>query len=237
MISVKTKLLKAAKHTAHAINPPILPQAALIENVPYFSQWESPELVDRIVKGGMLARNDPNWKKSGARSKIEYAEWSWNMCGMACLKMILAHRNDTVVPVVTLGKLCLKQGGYSQPFDTSNGMDYRRFVAFIKKEFNISAKIMSPMLQRDIMVALARGDYVMASVSSMIRSPESRPRHKGGHLVLVLGYDLKKKIFLIHNPSGSFNHNQTYAELSFRDFARFFAERGIVIGKAVKAKK
>ncbi|MEK7571158.1 MAG: hypothetical protein AAB553_02700 [Patescibacteria group bacterium] len=62
----------------------------LHKNIPYFSQWESPTLVDTIVRKKISAKDDPRWKNSGAKTKAEYELWSHNTCGMACLKMILA---------------------------------------------------------------------------------------------------------------------------------------------------
>ncbi len=35
---------------------------------------------------------DPSWQASGAHSIEEYVAWASHVCGMACLKMILAHR-------------------------------------------------------------------------------------------------------------------------------------------------
>lgn len=42
----------------------------------YFSQWESPQLVDKILQRSISAIDDPNWKNSGAIDKNEYLNWS-----------------------------------------------------------------------------------------------------------------------------------------------------------------
>lgn len=230
MRNIKHSALKGLQHARHIVRPTQIPRSVIYNDIPYFAQWESPELVGQIVAGTLTADKDPKWRTSGAKTKEEYLEWSWNMCGMACFRMILAHRNKQVVPIVKLGKLCLKHGGYSQPFAESNGMNYTAFKLFAKSEFGLAARIVSPMVLRDIHIALARGDYVIVSVNPAIRNPSSRPKSKGGHLVLVTGYDLDKKILYIHNPSGASTESQRHAIVRFSDFKRFFANRGIVVG-------
>ncbi|MFH1565667.1 MAG: hypothetical protein ABIB98_00495, partial [bacterium] len=78
---------------------------------------------------------------------------------------------------------------------------------------------------------ISQGNYVIASVSHKIRNPESNSKIKGGHLILILGYNLEKGIFVFHNPSGDTTESQVYAEISFPRFKEFFARRGIVIYK------
>lgn len=69
----------------------------------------------------------------------------------------------------------------------------------------------------------------MASVSPHIKKPKQFNSKKGGHLILILGYDLDKKILYLHNPSGIYRESQEYAEVSFKDFKKFFDFKGIVI--------
>ena len=206
-----------------------LPNRFIHEQVPYFAQWKSRRLVAHILDGSVQAEDDPKWKASGATSKAEYASWSWSACGMACLKMILAHRNNSVIPLVTLGKKSLVYGCYDKPLETSVGLKYTPFVDFLAQEFNIAAKA-APVLPCDQIVnELAHGNYVMASVNSLIRNPSSKPVGKGGHLVLVLGYNLDRREFYLHNPSGGIAASESYAAVSFQDFTKFFSNKGIVV--------
>lgn len=63
--------------------------------VPYFSQWETPEMTLPVLAEGAAAlHRDVRWKNSGAVTIEEYARWAVNVCGMACLKMILAARGE-----------------------------------------------------------------------------------------------------------------------------------------------
>lgn len=76
--------------------------------VPYFSQWESPELVPHILRGSMRAAQDPQWAASGASTPLEYEYWAAKVCGLACLKMILAARSMHVPPTMRLVEQALR---------------------------------------------------------------------------------------------------------------------------------
>lgn len=203
--------------------------STLIKNVPYFSQWESPELVEDILSGTHDAKNDPNWQQSGAENLEEYAAWSASGCGMACLKMIVAHKTNKILPLVELGKRCASYGGYTLPVETSVGLAYEPFTRFVKEEFNLNAKSVLPLLFEEIIEELSKNNYVIASVSPKIRHVDSNPKARGGHLILVLGYDINKKLFYFHNPSGFKKETQEYATISFSNFKKFFGHKGIVV--------
>ena len=208
--------------------PPI---SLKINGVQYYSQWESPSLVGKIIRKEFSAQNDPFWKRSGAKSPKEYELWAKNMCGMACLKMIIKHKFGEITPIVDLGKRCLNYGGYILKPDTIDGLYYTPFVKFVKKEFSLDAKVIRSMSIDKIIKELSLENYIIASVHHQIKRPNYKPLTKGGHLILLLGYDLEKKIILFHNPSGDTDKNQEYAKISFLQFEKFFAKRGIVIKK------
>lgn len=210
-----------------------LPQANRFvhENVPYFCQWESRELADKILRKELPAKKDPRWQQSGAVSPEEYHSWSWSGCGMACLKMILAHQGQTAT-LVELGKRCASYGGYTLPLESSPGLYYRPFVQFIAQEYKLDGRITSPLIREEIIAALADHAYVIASVNPAIREPASQVTNKGGHLILLLGYDLESRQFFLHNPSGHTPESQEYATIDFADFDRFFSGKGIVIQPA-----
>ncbi len=201
----------------------------LHEGVPYFSQWESPSLVQPIIEGTVAAESDPLWKNSGAISGEEYKAWSWSGCGMACTKMVLAHLTGKTHPLVELGKKCADYGGYTLPIEESAGLIYAPFTTFLAQEHGITADVVRPLLIEEIIDALANGDFVIASVSPKLRTPSEIPPVRGGHLVLMLGYDLEKELLYFHNPSGFEKMTQSYASLTFTEFKKFFGNRGIVI--------
>lgn len=148
---------------------------------------------------------------------------------MACTKMILAHRTGKAVPLVVLGTLCTKYGGYTMPLKDSIGLLYKPYVDFVAKEFGWKARVVQGAPLQELMHELGKGNYVIAGVSPHIRYPDSKPKIKGGHLVLLLGYDRDKQEFYLHNPSGISKHTQECAVVKFGDFKKFFSGRGIVI--------
>lgn len=199
--------------------------------MPYFAQWESKDLVGKILRNWEKPVHDLKWKESGAKTKEEYDLWTRNMCGMACLKMILAYKMKKQFPLVTLGKACMQFGGYKMTDKKRviDGLFYEPFVRFVKETFGISAKLVKRMPQEQVIYELSKGNMVIASVSPQIRHPKEKNTKNGGHLVLMLGYDLGEKMFFLHNPSGDTKENQEYFKISFTDFTRFSASRGIVI--------
>lgn len=231
MINPKQSMRVVLKHARRGIRNRPVQQAFLHKNVPYFSQWESPELVEKIINQEMGGDEDPKWRKSGAKTKDEYAAWSWNGCGMACTKMLVAHLWDREVPLVELGKKCAEYGGYTLPVEDSNGLIYGPYVKFVKEELGLKAKPTIPLLIREIIENLSEGKYVIASVSPKIRHTSDKPKVRGGHLVLMLGYDLEERLFYFHNPSGFTKDTQEYASIGFADFKKFFGGRGIIIYK------
>jgi hypothetical protein len=231
MSAIKHTLLSVAKQAKRSLQKRSVQRRYLHEGVPYFSQWESPELVEKILSNEISAEDDPKWKNSGADSKAEYAVWSASGCGMACTKMLVAHLWDREVPLVELGKKCAEYGGYSLPVEESVGLVYGPFTRFAKEELGLTATAVVPLFIPEIIEELSAGKYVIASVSPKIRHASDTPTKKGGHLVLVLGYDLDKKEFYFHNPSGFLKETQEYASISFADFKKFFGGRGIVIGR------
>lgn len=206
-------------------------QSSYLNNsLPYHSQWESKELVDEILHGTIHAKEDPLWKNSQASSKEEYEHFSWNICGMACLKMILTSKFSKNYATVTLAKKCSEYGGYkNNPDGSMDGLFYEPFLKFITNEFGLRGKIIKPMIIGDILNALQKEEYVIVSVNPNIRNPSINPKTKGGHLVLVSGYNFDKQLLYIHNPSGFYNKSQKHFPISFTDFEKFFAHRGVLV--------
>ncbi|WP_404927929.1 C39 family peptidase [Mesorhizobium sp. ORM16] len=196
--------------------------------VPFFSQWETPDMTSAVLADGaeVALRRDPLWENSGARTLDEYALWAANVCGMACLKMILAARGQ-IVPTIELARRCTGYGGYVVAEESIKGLIYAPFVSFVKAEFGLEAKVMTSVATSDIPAILGQSRFFIASVSSSIRWPEREPPSKGGHLVLVMSASDEGLRF--HNPSGHTGATQANAVLALADFDRFFANRGIAV--------
>ncbi|MDB9814784.1 hypothetical protein OAC10_00985 [bacterium] len=193
---------------------------------PYFGQWESPELIGQFVRQELRSDEDPNWKDSGAETAAEYAQWARHICGMACLKMVLAAIHKEVHPTMHLMRLAKQYGGYIAEGDEIKGLIYAPFVVMIKEQFGLQAEVITPIEAQDIAAQLKTYDYFLASVHPTIRHPQDAPPKQGGHLVLVTQANNEQGI-TFHNPSGDRQENQQNANVSIETFAQFFAGRGI----------
>lgn len=228
MRKLKNKAVVLAKRLHSKLQKKTHKNRFIHRSVPYFSQWESRELVEKIITKQTKAEDDPLWQKSGAKDTREYAAWSWSCCGMACFKMILAHKKNKIVPLVTLGKQCLKYGGYKLPLKEHPGLYYKPFVEFIKKEYGLDGKAVSALTLTEIKQAISDGGYAIVSVTPEIRFPDKQPSKRGGHLVLVFGYDDDRQAVYLHNPSG-FKTSQEKVEIPYGQFKEFFDNKGVII--------
>lgn len=199
--------------------------------LPYYSQFASRELISSIVGKLLPAQNDPNWMLSGALNPQEYELWSWNLCGMACLKSILDATHQVDFSLIELAKRCAEFGGYKITDKDIDGLFYKEFVEFIKTDFGLNGQVAAPLSIPQALEVISDDDFVIASVHPMIRDPKSTPPRKGGHLVLLTGYDLTEGegIITMHDPSGYYQKSQEFTTISLPDFDKFFANRGVII--------
>ncbi|MCA1408633.1 C39 family peptidase [Ensifer sp. IC3342] len=195
--------------------------------IPYFSQWETPEMTLPVYAEGSSALvRDPLWRNSGAETVEEYARWAVNVCGMACLKMVLAARGE-IHPTLSLARGCTEFGGYvvDHTNDSIKGLIYAPFVAFVRERFGLTANTLVKVDSKNIPALLSRWQFFIASVHSEIRWPSRTPPTKGGHLVLVTA--ATSDAIRFHNPSGHDAESQANVVLPLNEFDRFFANRGI----------
>jgi hypothetical protein len=197
---------------------------------PYFGQWESSQLIGQFIRQELSSDKDPNWAQSGAKTITEYATWARHICGMACLKMVLAATQNRTYPTLTLMRLTRQYGGYIETHNDIKGLIYAPFVSMVEKEFALRARVVTHINTADIRAQLHNYNYFMASVHPTIRHPKSIPPTRGGHLVLVTQIDNQQGV-TFHNPSGDKPINQKSANVSIDTFTRFFAGRGIALGR------
>ena len=198
--------------------------------IPYYSQWESPELVPEFVAGTLDPAADPNWAASGARTAAEYGFWSGRVCGLACLRMILAARGLSVPPMMRLVEQALECGAYIPDGDRVIGLIYQPFADWVGAGYGVGVTVVPGLSVEQICASASPATPVIASVHYSIRWPDSTPPHAGGHLVLVTGAG--GGLLRLHNPSGLPGASQRDAVIAAADFARFFAGRGMIIGSA-----
>ncbi|RAZ92659.1 hypothetical protein DPM33_01895 [Mesorhizobium hawassense] len=197
--------------------------------VPFFSQWESPGMTLPVLAEGPSAlHRDPLWRNSGAETIEDYARWAVNVCGMACLKMILAARGD-IHPTLELARACMAYGGYvvNEVDGSIKGLIYAPFVTFVAERFGLAAQVMTNVDIAALPALLSKHRFFIASVSSSIRWPGREPPSKGGHLVLVTA--ALPETIRFHNPSGHDRPSQADVALPLVSFDRFFANRGITV--------
>ncbi len=200
--------------------------------VPYFCQWESAHLASEIIQGKLSLADDPAWRGSGARDVDEYARWASHVCGMACLKMVLAARDGRHYPTLELARGSVPYGAYTVEGEQIKGMVYAPFVRYVDEAFGLAARVHVDLRAEELPGLMAQAAYFMASVHPWIRWPERKPPRKGGHLVLVTRATADSVTF--HNPSGE-PGTQADVELPLAVFDEFFAGRGVAILPAAHA--
>ncbi|MFI5805098.1 hypothetical protein [Streptomyces sp. NPDC051561] len=205
---------------------------ATVHPVPYHSQWASRELVPAILAGELQAAEDPLWREYGASSPEEYAWWSWRLCGVACLRMSLAHWGLTVPTAMELAAGCERAGAYVRREDGGlDGLIYAPFTRYVEANWPLTAECRPGLPAAEIPGLIAEGHLLMLSVHPSVREPDGGdPPRRGGHLVLAVG--ATPEALLVHNPSGFPGHSQEFAPVRWSDLGRFYAGRGVVLGRA-----
>lgn len=195
--------------------------------IPYFSQWEDPDCAAGIIAGDLQLSDVTLWAQSGASNQQEFIEWANHVCGMCCLKMVLAAVSGKVEPILSLTQRSLAYGAYVREGDNIKGLIYAPFVDYVGQELGLTARVRVDISAQDIAGELEQHRFFIASVHPSIRIPDSVPPRKGGHLVLVTRADQASVTF--HNPSGHDVYTQQDVTLPVAVFGRFFAGRGIAL--------
>lgn len=196
-------------------------------SVPYVCQWATPELAAALIADRATLADDANWALSGARDRAEYIEWANHVCGMACLKMVLTHRDGDAPPLLELARRSLPYGAYVREGERIKGLIYAPFVDYVREQFALEAEVRVGVEVETLPQLLAQRRYFIASVHPGIRRPEQTPPQRGGHLVLVTAVEGNGVTF--HNPSGDSPATRQQVTLPLSHFGRFFAGRGIAI--------
>ncbi len=200
-------------------------------DVPLVTQFSLPEKAEPTLKKELSPAHDAGWQMSGATSQDQYVKWVFTMCGMACTAMVLKYYKNTDVLPVTLAEDAIFANVYLSHSDGSlSGMQYYAFKRWVQK-FNLKARIITRLNIRWIHYSLAKNQLVIVSVNPNIRGHQTvSANQKGGHLVLITGYDKGKYTLTINNPSGFISSNTQHNHvIKISDFQKYFAGRGIII--------
>lgn len=192
--------------------------------LPAHTQFATPELVGRIVEGGLDPAEDPGWARSGAGSPAEYARWAGHLCGMTCLRMALGTEAPSLF---ALRDGALTYGAYTEDSEGDiRGLIYAPFAEYAREAHGLDATVHRHLAAEEIPGLLDEGRTVMASVHYGIRHPERPAPGRGGHLVLLTSRTADGNGVHFHNPSGTTAGTRA-ADLPLPVFERFFAGRGV----------
>lgn len=197
-------------------------------DVPFISQFASADWSEKVLRDGDSEESDPAWSDSGATSKKEYVLWVTTICGMACTVMALQFFTNKQYRTISIAKDAYGAGVYKPENEHISHMHYYEYAQWVTK-YSIKATVYSRLHITGICYILFRGGLVMVSVNPNIRGYNTAdPAKKGGHLVLVTGYNNIEQTITFHNPSGFVsNGSHSSHTLPMAQFQKFFAGRGI----------
>lgn len=135
------------------------------------------------------------WRVFGS-TKEEYERWIPHVCAMCCLKSVgdtLGKTDHLTLYDLTLR--CRDRGGYVvRPSGDIEGV-YHKPLALLAESLGVHASL-EPLLTHDQIVRLLQaGRFVILSLDLSKHSSLLR----GGHLVLVYGYDASADDYLLHD--------------------------------------
>ncbi|MGP4051677.1 C39 family peptidase [Streptomyces sp. 2A115] len=193
--------------------------------MPIVTQYATADLIGPIAYDGYDPADDPNWQMTGAPSQAAYGRWCRHMCGIACLRMALLHRDGQAPSLFQLLAGARQYGGYVKQDDgTVKGLIYAPFATYAHDTHDLPVTVHGTLDLGELVDLLDSGRMVMASVSKEIRRPETDPERRGGHLVLAIGRH--KDDITFRNPSGH-TPNAREATLPTGLFGDFFGGRGL----------
>ncbi|SDW37942.1 Peptidase C39 family protein [Marininema mesophilum] len=161
-------------------------------------------------------RFEPHQWPSGKLQQGEGPEyWGNRACGLACLRMIIAHFGNHVPPQYELLTHALEQHAYSSP----QGWIHKG-LAKLGKKYGLSA---TPILIENS----EKLQYVLETIGPVIASithkfPEDG--RKGGHLVVISGCHRESETISFRDPS---RWGENHSSVSEKRFFSSFTGRGI----------
>lgn len=208
----------------------------VVETIPYYSQFTTPELTIAIIRGDVDPRLDPRWREYGTDDVEEYAFWCMRSCGIQCLKMAIeafavSDRRPTVIELIRQG---LELGGYVLHNEQGEFVDFGWIyhpLVELAVRYGLHGQVITGVPHDEICTWLSQGFLVIASVSPEIGEYDEPITRRGGHLVLIHGFELWEGggVFMLHNPSGRHPDTRANAAVDFARFADAFAGRGFVL--------
>ena len=206
----------------------------LPREVPYYSQFCSPELILPIIRGEVRAEDDPRWAEFGARDREEYAHWSWKACGIASLKMAVEALGVPARPMMEWIEEGVADGAFLSSERAGEGKPsgwIHKSLVEMARRHGLEGECVPRAVLEDIAGAIDMGKLVIASVSHEL-GEWGDIAGSSGHLVVAHGYSRLNGAIegvMINNPSGRFPELRRDCWLSAARFAKGFSGRLIVI--------
>jgi hypothetical protein len=195
---------------------------------PYESQWGDLACNQPLIERGVSPATVFDWSTDGYPSEEAYLFWARHICGLACLRSVLRawspQHGD--IAMFELIRRAEQRGALVRTADDVGGLYYRPFVEWVRGDFGIDGTVHPSTTAEELLGHVRAGGVALASVSSEIRYPERPNTRRGGHLVLVHGFDGDRVV--LNNPSGV-GASAENAGVDLRTFTRFFAERGVTL--------
>jgi hypothetical protein len=166
------------------------------------------------------------WVEFGS-GPIEYRRWIPEICGICCLKMV----GDTIgvtnnLTLYQLTMMAVANGTFIVNEDGAIRGVFHYPMAELAEHLGIHCRVMRALGIAEITEALAQGMYVILSISAERVDSSLR----GGHLILVYGYDEPAGSFLLHDSSSILQPDGCGVRISAHALASISNNKGLVAG-------
>ena len=171
------------------------------------------------------------WISFGS-GQLEYQRWIPEICGICCLKMV----GDTigVTNTLSLYQLTMMAAANGTFIVTEHGTIQGAFhypLAELAERLGIRCHVIRALGVAEITEALTRGMYAILSINAARVNSSLR----GGHLVLVYGYDEPADSFLLHDCSSMMQRDGYGVSISAHALSSISNNKGLVAGWAAGA--
>jgi hypothetical protein len=172
------------------------------------------------------------WVAFGS-GQLEYQRWIPEICGICCLKMI----GDTigVTSELSLYELTMMAVANGTFVTSGHGAIQGAFhypLAELAERLGMRCRVMRPLDIAEITKALAQGMYAILSIDTARVDNSLR----GGHLVLIYGYDEPTGSFLLHDCSSMMQPDGRGVRISLHALADISNNKGLIAGWAASAR-
>ncbi len=165
-----------------------------------------------------------DWSNKGFSSYEEANLWNKKACGIACMKMVVESFGKENISLGNLIREAVSYGTYKPGI----GWIHLKLAQMIRGKFKLSAEAERGVPICSIKKVIEEGGLVIASVGFNFESK------KAGHLVVVLGYEIKNgqvSGFYVHHPSSRNNKCMAREYVPIKSFIITFS------GNIIKIKK